>query len=269
MDEDLTFTGASVSALARTWFNDGSIADGWLAEGLTLWAGLSSTGHECPDPGEYPGEGQPSLREWQVGHNPTGSDPTLPVYLASAACGIVEDAADLIGPERMVEVIDSLRTGTPRYGVRAADLRATRQAADWADWLDAVDELGMIPAGQIDLELAQRALTRYGAAMPGELAGRFSARTLYHDTLAAMEGTSMPAFVDASMEGWSFDEAVGSILEARRVHQVIADRPTLPDDIRASFLNAFESATSPGALSALEGAVTTWVPSAEPTPADA
>ena len=265
MDEDFDFVGAPVSALARTWFDDGSIADPWLSEGLVLWAGLSSTGSACPEPGVYPAEGSPDLHDWRVGNN-AGADPMLPVYQVSAACSIVEDAADLIGPERMTRVIDSLRAGTPRYGDRTPDAQTPWQPADWTDWLDAVDELGMMPANQTDLELSQRTLTQYGIATSEELGSRFSARTLYHDTLDSMDGTALPTFVERLMEDWSFDAAVPAILEARRVYRAITDHSTLPDDMRTTFLRVFESAASPTALSTLEGAVGSWAPPAGSPP---
>jgi hypothetical protein len=168
----------------------------------------------------------------------------------------------------MVAVIDSIRTGAPHYGRRGANPRKGWQPADWTDWLDAVDELGLIPAGLTDLGLAERTLTQYGVATPDRLAGRLPARMLYHDTLASMEGTLLPAFVDRMMESWSFENVTTAILEAKRIHEVIATHPTLPEDVRAAFVRAFESATSADALATVEGAVVSWVPPVEPASTD-
>lgn len=276
LDEDIDFAAAPLATLARTWFDDGSIGDPWLAEGLVLWSGLAATDFACPEPDEVLnaepdqllGAETPSLLDWRVNDESEG-DAMLPVYQVSAACSIIEEIADLVGPERMADVITSVRTGTPRYGDAPRLAGATPRAADWTDWLDAADELGMIPAEQVDLQLAERALINYGIATPEQLAGRFSARTLYHDTLDTMDGATLPAYVDQLMEAWSFDEAVPAILEAKRLYDVIADHPTIPEDMRDTLLHVFESAQAAEGLGVLEGAVLSWEPPAEPAPTDA
>lgn len=259
LDEDLDFDAATLSALARTWFDDGSIADPWLAEGLTLWAGLSSAGYTCPDPGAYPIEGAaPDLREWRVSHVPAGVEPMLPVWQATTACNIVQEVADLIGPARMRTVIASLREGTRRYG-DPADMPADRGPADWTDWLDAVDELGLVTARVGDLGTAERAITAAGAATAADMAGRLPARSLYHDTLAAMDGQALPDYVETLMEEWAFEAAVPAIARARRLFDAIDRDPTLDDGTRSALLGVFERADSATALEALEQALESGV----------
>lgn len=257
LDEDVDFVGAPVTALARTWFANGAIADPWLAEGLALWAGLAATGHTCPDPGPYPLEGQPDLRDWQVSDVPHFVDPALPAWQATAACSIVQEVADLAGPDGMRAVVDSLLSGSPRYG--SSEGRASARPADWTDWLDAADELGLVPAGVTDLELAERSLTALGVADRGRLAGRAAARNLYHDTLAGMDGVALPRFVVVLMEGWTFDEAVPAILASKRVYDRIMADPTMAEDTRASFLDVFEEAASAEVLASLEQAATSGI----------
>ena len=55
-----------------------------------------------------------------------------------------EQAANVIGPDRMADVIASLRQDSPRYGSRSLDPATAWEAATWTDWLDAVDELGRL-----------------------------------------------------------------------------------------------------------------------------
>jgi hypothetical protein len=252
LDEDVDFAGAPVAALARTWFADGSIADPWLAEGLALWAGLTATGSACPDPGPYPLEGAPSLLEWQVRDVPHYVDPALPAWQAMAACSIVQEVADLVGPERMSRVVASLLEGTPRYDPQAAP--TVRGGADWTDWLDAADELGLVPAGITDLEVAERTLQAMGIAEPGRLAGRATARQTYHQALEAMDGVGLPRFVTQLMESWSFDEAVPAILASRRVYDRIMADTTMAEDTRDAFMEVLQRADSIDALASLEQA---------------
>lgn len=254
LDEDLGFEGAPLSALARTWFDDGSIAEPWLTEGLVLWSGLSAAGQACPDPGAYPASGAPDLRAWSVSHVPQRVEPMLPVWQAMTACAIVEQVADLVGPARMRSVIASIRDGANRYG-DPAGRAVDRAAAGWRDWLDAVDEVGLVPAGVTDLGLAERALIAAGAAEPEDLAGRLSARSLYHDTLAVLDGTTLPDYVEGLMEDWAFDEAVTAIAASRSLFERIAEAPSLSDDQRRALLGVFEDADSAAALLALGQAI--------------
>ncbi len=242
MDEDFEIGAAPLAALARTWLTETSIADPWLAEGLALWAGLVAAGYGCVPASEYPADGAPDLHDWQVRHEPNAVAPMLPVWQAMAACTIVEEAAEDIGMVRMRAVIDSLLAGTPRYGDGSG---AATGPADWTDWLDAVDELGYVPAGVNDLGTAERALTTYGVATMEEMAGRLSARSLYHDTLAAMEGTALPAFVDALMEAWAFDEAVPAISEAKRAYDAISTSAGLDEPTREALLRSSNGQARP------------------------
>lgn len=114
---------------------------------------------------------------------------------------------------------------------------------------------GLVPSGETDLELAERTLLDYGIATPGDLIGRASARSIYHEALAAMDGTAMPAYVNQLMDQWLFPDALQAVIEAGRVFRAITDDPSLTAEQRVLALDAFESAASPEALAALEQAV--------------
>lgn len=252
IDEDVLGLGVPNIALARTWFNSTTIAEPWLEQGLAMWAGLASDGSPCPDPGTFPGNGDPVLAEW-AGRSgkPVTWDGDRLYYQTAAACIIVERLATAVGPELMATAVAATLAGTPKYGSRSIAPPRDPQPAEWRDFLDAIDELGLVPAGESDLGFAERLLTDYGIATQGELSGRASARQIYRESLAAMEGTQMPAYVNDLMEQWSFSEALLAVIEAGKTYRAITADSDLSPAEQAALLDAFESATSLAALQAL------------------
>jgi hypothetical protein len=231
---------------------DGSIAEPWLEQGLAMWAGLSADGSSCPDAGDFPGNGDPVLAEWAVRQGkPVTWDGDRLYYQTAAACSVIEQLAAVIGPELMASVISAILAGTAKYGPQPADPRSDPEPADWHDFLDAVDELGLVPADEPDLELAEQLLLDFGIATLGDLSGRASARRIYHESLAAMEGTPMPAYVNDLMGQWSFSEALLAAIEAGKAYRARTAEADLSGAERAALLGAFESATSSAALRAL------------------
>ena len=168
-------------ALARTWFNDATVADAWLSEGLALWAGHRIRSMPCPDAAP-----------------------------ATAQCRIVETIADRIGSRRMISVVSAFVSGTAVYGDASAPTNDPGPA-DWRDFIDAVDELGLIRADERDLEWAERLLIEHGAVTAADLEGRAETRTLYHGALDD-RSTTLPDEVHALMGEWRFDEARAAIL---------------------------------------------------------
>jgi hypothetical protein len=252
IDEDAHGLGVPNIALARTWFNETTIAEPWLEQGLAMWAGLASDGSSCPDPGAFPGNGDPVLAEWaQRQGKPVTWDGDRLYYQTAAACSIVERLATAIGPEPMAAAIAAMLADTPKYGSQPAVSPGDPQPADWRDFLDAVDELGLVPGGEPDLEMAERLLLEYGIATVGDLSGRASARQIYHEGLAAMEGSQMPVYVNDLMERWSFSEALLAVIEAGKAYRTITADADLSPAERTALLRAFESATSLAALQAL------------------
>ncbi len=264
IDEDLAVPGAATVALARTWFNERSIADPWLREGLAIWSGLAAVGASCPtgagatEPADSSVEPVPAataapvtLTEWRPREaKPFDWDRDIMDAQEAAACAIVAEVAEAVGPERMTAIITSLLEGTARYGRAGAPMTGAVPAG-WRDWLDSADELGLRPAGVTDPEFAERRLVEHGVASPADLAGRAHTRSMYHAALEGMSGTPMPAFVDALVEEWDFTAAMRAVNAARDAYHAIAEHRGLGTAERASRLDAFTSAASQDELAAI------------------
>lgn len=171
-------------ALARTWFNASTVSDPWLAEGLAMWAGHRVTGARCPQ--DTP---------------------------ASSQCSIIETIADRIGPYRMLSVVNAFLIGAPVYGDGPA-IGPDEGPIGWRAFLDAVDELGLVRAGEPDLEWAERLLVEAGVIGAADVEGRAEARLDYHRALDGRGAAALPAEVDDLMGAWRFDEARQLIAEA-------------------------------------------------------
>jgi hypothetical protein len=256
IDEDLDMIGVPTVALARTWFNASTLAEPWLEQGLSMWAGLTVADASCPDPGVAPESAAAGLSDWaEPAGKPPGWDGGRLYYQTAAACTAVERLAEAVGPAGMASALSAFLSAAPTYGSVARTPRGADGRADWRDFLDAIDELGLIPAGEPDLELAERLLVEYGIADEATLSGRASARQIYHDTLASMDGTPMPAYVDTLMGDWAFGDALAGVIDAGRVYRAIAAAARPGESERDALLGAFTSAASPEALEAIEQAV--------------
>jgi hypothetical protein len=124
-----------------------------------------------------------------------------------------------MGVERMIDVNHALLERLPKY---AANPGPAAGKPDWREWLDAVDEVGLVPAGATDLELAERLLVEFGVALPRELDGRSEARALYHAALDAW-GDDTPAVVSRSMDAWAFEDAARAIDITDEIMRDLAD----------------------------------------------
>ena len=113
--------------LARTWFGPASPIDSpWLREGLAAWVAYDVLGQPCPAPAPYPQAapdhyGDPDLDgRWYM---PSAATPQRGWdywdWQHSTACGVVRDAADIIGPEAMSAVIAQLTNGPDEATVGA------------------------------------------------------------------------------------------------------------------------------------------------------
>ena len=102
-----------------------------------------------------------------------------------------------------------------------------RGRPDWREFLDAVDELGLVPAGVEDLEVAERLLLAEGIASRKLLKGRAAARAAFHDARSgALEGM-MPRAVSTAMDEWDWQRALAGIeiaVEAAERIEALTDR---------------------------------------------
>ncbi|MGD8683081.1 MAG: hypothetical protein PVG27_03980 [Chloroflexota bacterium] len=247
--------------LAMAWFNDRRIRDTWLRMGLSDWAGFRAVDDFCIWPSDYPGKGQPKLRTWkQLKERPTEQQEAIVDWQYEAACWLVQKTANRIGEDRMREVMASLINGTSKYGPQPGPtLSRKRKSATWKDWLDAVDEIGMIPAGWSDLTLAEADLKEVGVATARDLKGRAKTRRLYHDALAEMGETPMPRLVNLAMDRWDWGTARKAIPLAAETYAAIEVR-AMSDDEREAFLADFSDAWSFKALNKVKKRAETYRP---------
>lgn len=261
--------------LAHAWFNGATLADLWAIEGLAEWAGTRAAEEDCPESGEFPGKGSPRLRKWhRVGADPDRieQDAALVQYQYAAACHIVGGVADRMGEERMRDVIVALLLRTPKYGgatsgaagAPAPSADADAPIPDWREWLDAVDELGLVPAGETDLRFAEEVLLAQGVARPKDLRGRADARTAYHAASAGPLQGAMPPLASRLMDEWRFDRAMEVLAVAEEAVALIEEAETAGHDgeVVASLRSRLVAADGMGELRAVLADVRVLGPSA-------
>jgi hypothetical protein len=248
--------------LSSVWFNHRKVADTWLSTGLSEWAGNEVSLLGCWPAGEYPGKGKPSLSKWKaLKEKPSERLEAIVVWQGNAACSVISDVADEIGKERMQEVIAALLDGTPKYGRQPTERAGKFKKVSWKDWLDAVDEIGLLPSGETDLTVTEQALKDVGIAKGKQLRGRIEARTAYHEVLAALDGTPMPRLINDLMGKWKFKPAMNALPVATATYEAIMANELMADADREAFFDRFESARSLKGLRALAKEAKSFEPS--------
>lgn len=231
VSEDFTQPGVVAHELSHAWFNDSLFSGRWLSEGSAGWAESTITHLACTEPGVFPGDGKASIASWTFA-GPKATEQELDVvdYEYAASCYIVSSVVARIGEARMRDVLAALMDRTIAYQSGDIVLAGRSGAQDWHKWLDAVDELGMIPAGIEDLDHVQNLLVKYGAAPDGSLAPRSAARVAYHDLARSVGPWSLPEAILRPMGEWRFEDAnVAMKLEAAAFSTVQAVSVELPE----------------------------------------
>ena len=178
----------------------------------------------------------------------------------AAACGLVTAVAERMSEEQWREVVGSLLAGETKYVGNDEPAAASSTRVDFREWLDAVDERGLVPAGQADpafaanleeLDFAQDLLAGYGIPTdPVELEKRSAARARYHQFLADAAPLGAPLSVREAMDNWLFDDAMSDLDKAYEVLDALkAADELLPDAGLIPFVQpGFESARNAKAL---------------------
>ena len=140
----------------------------------------------------------------------------------AAACWVVTAVATAAGDEGMTAAVSALLERRDPYAADPKADRATR-VATWRDWLDAVDELALAPAGA-DETLASDLLVEYGVAGDQALFDeRAAVRQAYHELTAAADGWVVPAAVRAPLAAWHFREARAAVEAASRTWELTGE----------------------------------------------
>jgi hypothetical protein len=155
------------------------------------------------------------LRKWrQLGPEPTTAERDLVSAQYFLACDLYERLESRVGEDGFGEITTALLERTPKYdGARAK----RPPKPDWREWLDAVEELGMIPNGFVPSTVVEDELVEAGVARRGQLAGRLRARTEYHRFLSGSRAGFMPVVVRDLMDAWSFRQARAGITLANEI----------------------------------------------------
>jgi hypothetical protein len=214
VSENFRQAGVVTHELSHAWFNDGLFDGRWLSEGYATW--IERATGEVTDPcaaPNYPGTGTPDLGSWKYA-NPraTAQELSIVTYQYDAACAIVSKVAQQVGDDRMREILVVLNTTEGPYeGVSDARPGA---AASWRDWLDAVDERGMRPAGLDDTNAVASMLVHYGIASQADLGQRAVTREALDELRETTAGWAVPVAVTRPLAQWSFQSAQTAITSA-------------------------------------------------------
>jgi hypothetical protein len=204
------------------------------------------------------------LADWQV-LKPTASDDVEKVMAEQlgAACGIVSAMHARMGEEQWRAVLAGLLDGDTKYNGSSGPSRSSQTTIDYREWLDAVDELGLVPAAMADeayagnledLDFAQDLLSDYQIPVdPGALEQRSAARAAYHQFLAESGGLAAPLAVRQAMDDWEFADAEAHLVKSHEVLAALREADALvPDAELIPFVQPlFESATSDEELDAV------------------
>jgi hypothetical protein len=202
--------------LAHAWFNDRTLGAKWMFEGAAEWVARATNGARC-DWRARPGadEEVPKLRRWRhLGPEPTDAERDFVSAQYFLACDIYERLESLLGIEGVRAVNTALLERTPKYG---GTVRTKPPKPDWREWLDAVDELGMISDGWSASTLVEDILIDNGIARPKDLEGRVDARRLYHSSLRYGLGEHMPVVVRDLLDDWRFEKATDALAIAEAI----------------------------------------------------
>lgn len=246
--------------LAHAWFGTDDFIELWLREGMAEWTATAMAGEACA-----PASGNASmldLSDWQV-VRPTADAQNIDRIIEdqeAAACGIVSAVASRMSEAQWRSAIGSLLNGETKYIGSSGPGAASTTRVDFREWLDAVDERGLVPGGKADaayaanleeLDFAQELLADYGIPTdPLELIKRSEARARYHQFLADAAPLGAPLSVREAMDNWLFDDAMRDLDKAYEVLAALNEaNALLPDAGLIPFVQpAFEGARNASAL---------------------
>jgi hypothetical protein len=259
LDESAGVNGAE-HELAHAWFGTDNFIELWLREGMAEWTATTMAGAACP--AATSDQSELNLSDWQV-LRPAADAETIDQVIAdqqAAACGIVSAVAERMSEEQWRTVIGSLLLGETKYIGSSGPAPASTTRVDFREWLDAVDERGLIPAAQSgsafaanleELDFAQDLLATYSIPSdPLELIKRSEARARYHQFLSDAAPLGAPLAVREAMDNWLFEDAMRDLDKAYEVLGALNEaNALLPDAGLIPFVQpAFESARNAKAL---------------------
>ncbi len=250
--------GVVAHELAHAWFNGSLFGYPWLSEGSAGWAESMITKVACKDPGGPPSGVTANLNSWSfAGPRATKTELAAVTYQYDASCFVVSDLARAAGTSGTRAAITALLDGLIAYQSNGSQLKASSTKAGWREWLDAMDELGIAPAGGAGLTYAQDLLKRFGAGTATDLPlllQRADARKAYHDLAPIVTDWALPEGLLRAMAEWRFTDAQALISTAKAPwSDVAAADHALPEaHVLAGPVKArFEGAKTAGDMTAV------------------
>jgi hypothetical protein len=212
---------------AHAWFGTDNITELWLREGLAEWTASSIQGVACPAVDNN--DAGVELGDWKV-VKPFSDPATIETDIAAqeaAACGVVTSLADRMSDEGWREVISSMLNGETKYIGSSGPGSTATTKVEYREFLDAVDERGLVPAAKADaayaanledLDYAQELIRAFGADVDAvALADRSAARAEYHQFLADAAPLGAPLAVREAMDDWEFRRAMSALEKSYEV----------------------------------------------------
>jgi len=198
-------------------------ADFWITDGFAQYGDkvLGEGQYKpCADPGAYPGSGPADLATVKLITltSPEG-DLAIAAWQLAKSCYLITTLADLIGPENLKVVLNHAAFRVIAYtGAGAPEIYPDQSTPLSAkQFIDLIDELGMVPAGVADLDLAQNLLSGLGIFSESDLQARSQARAAYHALAAKAGAWKLPLVIRASMAQWDFSSAQTAMATASRI----------------------------------------------------
>jgi hypothetical protein len=200
--------------LAHVWFNH-SLFDGvWLSEGSAEWAGRATSGDEpaCTRPSS--GASGVNLDAWKyLTPKSTDAERLAVATEYDAACYVVTQVFQAASVSGMVDALNALETGRDPYALDPGARRASKLVG-WRDWLDAVDELALAPAGASPT-LASALLLEFGVTTDRSvLDQRTAARAAYVALKAKVGDWVVPTAIRQPLTTWDFPAAQAAVAVA-------------------------------------------------------
>ena len=236
--------------LAHAWFNESFTDNVWLNEGYAEVLAQSVVDADaplCQDPGDEAIAGTDLAKWTYLPALPTEEDHQRVSDQYAISCWVVAQVVDRVGLDAMREILNAAWDGEIAYVGEGGEAEVIGPPPiSWRDWLDLVDERGLVPAGETDLDWLQDLLVETGAA--GNLAPlteRSAAREEYHALVAANEAWSQPIVIREALATWSFDDARDAIstgMEVVAAHESAVDLvPEMSESVGVE--EAYEEAT--------------------------
>jgi|GEM_PF-5177752 len=264
--------------LAHAWFGTDNFNELWLREAMATWTASAMDGAACEPAGAN--DLDLDLSDWQVVQPTSGANyEEVIAAQEAAACGIVSAVASRMPETQWNEVIGSMLKGETKYIGSNGPEPGLSTVVDFREWLDAVDERGLVPAGDdpayagnlTDLDFAQDLLDDYRIPTnPLELAQRSEARVYYHQFLEDAAPLGAPEVVRKAMDSWRFDDATDALDKAYETLEALteADKllpttsliPIIQPEFEAATSEAELDAVSQRTLDLLEGATSVFGP---------